>query len=63
VVNALSEAISKVLDSPEYRTRMDQMAAQIPAPAERGPDVFAKIVQTDQTRYAALAQAVGLQAR
>ena len=30
VVNALSEAISKVLDSPEYKARMDQLAAQIP---------------------------------
>jgi tripartite-type tricarboxylate transporter receptor subunit TctC len=63
VVNVLSEAISKVLDSPEYKTRLDQMAARIPAPAERGPDVFAKIVQTDQTRYAALAKAAGLQPR
>jgi hypothetical protein len=35
----------------------------VPPPAERGPDVFARIVQADQARYAAIAKAAGLQER
>jgi tripartite-type tricarboxylate transporter receptor subunit TctC len=63
VVNTLSAAISKVLDSAEYAARLDQLAARVPPPAERGPDVFARIVQADQARYAAIAKAAGLQER
>ncbi|MES2185063.1 MAG: tripartite tricarboxylate transporter substrate binding protein [Pseudomonadota bacterium] len=63
VVDALAEALSKVIDSPDYKERLDQLASQAPAPAERGPAAFTQVLQRDQKRLAGMAQAAGLQAR
>lgn len=63
VLNVLSNALSKVIDGPEFKARLEQMAAQAPAPSERGSDVLRQIVQADYKRLADAAQAAGLQAR
>jgi tripartite-type tricarboxylate transporter receptor subunit TctC len=63
VLATLSDALSRTVDSTEYKARLDQMAAQVPAPAERGPDVLRQLVQADQKRLAGMAQAAGLQPR
>jgi len=63
VMSALSDALSRAIDSPEFKARLDQMAAQAPAPSERGSDVLRQIVQADQKRLADVAQSAGLQAR
>jgi tripartite-type tricarboxylate transporter receptor subunit TctC len=63
VMTALSDALSRVIDSSEFKARLDQMAAQAPAPSERGSDVLRQIVQADQKRLADVAQSAGLQAR
>src|SRR6218665_51071 len=63
VMAALSEALPRVIDRPEFKARLEQMAAQAPAPSERGSDALRQIVQTDQKRLAGIAQSTGLQAR
>lgn len=63
VIAALADAISKTLDSPEYKQQMDRMASTAPAPAERGPDVLGRLVQSDSKRLAEIAQSAGLQSR
>ena len=41
VLDKIAAAVSQVMDSPEYRERVEkQFASQIPAAAERGPDGF-----------------------
>ncbi|MCW5292488.1 tripartite tricarboxylate transporter substrate binding protein [Verminephrobacter eiseniae] len=63
VMATLSEALSRVIDRPEFKARLEQMAAQAPAPSERGSDALRQIVQIDQKRLAGIAQSTGLQAR
>jgi tripartite-type tricarboxylate transporter receptor subunit TctC len=63
VVEKLALALSTVIDSPEYKGRLDQLAAQVPAPAERGPGPFTTLLARDTKRVADLAQQIGLVAR
>jgi tripartite-type tricarboxylate transporter receptor subunit TctC len=63
VVDKLSSALSAVLDSPEYKTRIDQLAASIPSAAERGPAPFSALLAKDTKEIATLAQQIGLAPR
>jgi tripartite-type tricarboxylate transporter receptor subunit TctC len=57
----LSAAISQVIDSPEYKDRVEkQLASEIPTPAERGPDAFRRLLEKDAARVSALVKAIGL---
>jgi tripartite-type tricarboxylate transporter receptor subunit TctC len=57
----LSAAISQVLDSPEYKERVEkQLASEIPPPAERGPDAFRALLEKDAARVSALVKSIGL---
>lgn len=60
VVDKLAAALSKVVDSPEFKTRIDQLAATIPTPAERGPAPFTALLAKDTRDVAALAKQIGL---
>lgn len=63
VIDKLARALSAVIDSPEFKGRLEQLAAQAPSPAERGPDPFARLLAQDTKRVADLAQQIGLQPR
>lgn len=62
VLERLAAAVSQVLDSPEYRDRVErQFASQIPPPAERGPAAFRRLLEQDAARVGSLVKAIGLQ--
>ncbi len=63
VIDKLAQALSVVIDSPEFKGRLEQLAAQAPSPAERGPDPFARLLAQDSKRVADLARQIGLQPR
>jgi len=63
VVDALSKALSQVLDTPEYKARMDQLAAQIPDAQARSPEGFKQTLVRDQKQLAELAKQIGLSPR
>jgi tripartite-type tricarboxylate transporter receptor subunit TctC len=60
VVDKLAAALSKVIDSPEFKNRIDQLAATVPTQAERGPAPFSALLAKDTREVAALAQQIGL---
>jgi len=63
IIDKLAQALSTVVDSAEFQGRLEQLAAQAPGPAERGPDPFAKLLAQDSRRVAELAQQIGLKPR
>lgn len=61
VVDKLAAAISQVIDSPEFRERVEkQLAAQVPSPQDRSPDAFRRLIQQDSARVSELVKAIGL---
>lgn len=61
VIDKLAAALSQVIDSPEFRERVEkQLASQVPAPGDRGPDAFRQLLEADSARVGALVQAIGL---
>ena len=51
VLDKIAAAVSQVMDSPEYRDRVEKhYASQIPSPAERGPDGFRRLLEKDAAR-------------
>ena len=63
VVDALAKALSQVVETPEYRERMEQLAVQIPSPQDRGPESFKRTLVRDQKQLAELARQIGLSPR
>jgi len=63
VVDKLAKALSQAIDTPEFRERMDQLAAQIPSPADRSPAGFKRTLQRDQKQLAELGRQIGLAPR
>lgn len=60
-LDKLASALSQVMDSPEFKDRVEkQLASQIPSPSERGPDAFRKILEADNERVSSLVKAIGL---
>jgi tripartite-type tricarboxylate transporter receptor subunit TctC len=61
VLDRLAAAVSQVIDSPDYKERVEkQLASEIPAAAERGPDAFRRLLEKDAARVSALVKAIGL---
>jgi len=63
VVDKLAKALSQAIDTPEFRERMDQLAAQIPSAADRSPAGFKRTLQRDQKQLAELGRQIGLAPR
>ncbi|CAM3360726.1 tripartite tricarboxylate transporter substrate binding protein [Bordetella sputigena] len=60
VVDKLAAALSKVIDSPAYKDRIDQLAATIPTQAQRGPAPMSATLAKDVKEVASLAKQIGL---
>lgn len=60
VVDKLAAALSKTIDSPEFKNRIDQLAATRPDQAERGPAPFSALLAKDTREVASLAKQIGL---
>ncbi|OZI63061.1 Bug family tripartite tricarboxylate transporter substrate binding protein [Bordetella genomosp. 11] len=60
VVDKLAAALSKTIDSPEFKNRIDQLAATRPSQAERGPAPFSALLAKDTREVASLAKQIGL---
>jgi tripartite-type tricarboxylate transporter receptor subunit TctC len=61
-LDRLAAAVSQVMDSPEYRDRVEkQFASQIPASIDRGPDAFRRLLEQDAVRIGTLVKSIGLQ--
>ena len=49
------------MDGTEYKERVEkQLASQIPAAAERGPEAFRKLIEKDSERVSALIKSIGM---
>ncbi|ASC63550.1 ABC transporter substrate-binding protein [Achromobacter denitrificans] len=63
VVDKLAQALTEAVQSPDFRARVDSLAARIPSAEERSPDSFSRVLARDQKQFAELARQIGLQAR
>lgn len=63
VVDKLAQALTEAVQSPDFRARIDSLAARIPSTEERSPAAFGQVLQRDQKQFAELARQIGLQAR
>lgn len=62
VVERIAAAVSQVIDSPEYKERVEkQLASQIPSATERTPDAFRATIVRDTERVAQLIKTIGMQ--
>jgi len=57
IVDKLAAALSKGLDEPAVRKRLEDLGATIPDPADRGPAALAKLVHTEVTRLKPIVEA------
>jgi tripartite-type tricarboxylate transporter receptor subunit TctC len=60
VIDKLASALSEAIDSPEFRDRLEKLAAQPPSTEQRGPAPFKKILEQDTARVADLVKQIGL---
>ena len=60
VIDKLAAALSKVIDSPEFKERLETLAATAPAMNERGSEPMRKLMERDSARVAELVKAIGL---
>ncbi|MEI2417664.1 tripartite tricarboxylate transporter substrate binding protein [Orrella sp. JC864] len=63
VVDTLARALSEAVATPEFKARIEQLAAQIPPQQERSPAGFRRTLERDQQQLAELARQIGLPAR
>ncbi len=60
-LDKLANALSQVIDSPEFKERVEkQLASQIPSSNERGSDAFRKVIEADHERVSSLVKAIGM---
>jgi len=60
-LDKLASALSQVIDSPEFKERVEkQLASQIPSLNDRGPDAFRKVIEADHERVSSLVKAIGM---
>ena len=63
VIDRLAAALSQVLDSPEFKERVQtRLASEVPSLAERGPDAFRELLEKDAARVSDLVKSIGLAA-
>jgi tripartite-type tricarboxylate transporter receptor subunit TctC len=60
VVDKLSAALSQAIDTPEFKTRLEQLAAQAPNTQERGPVAFSDLLKRDSERVSSLVKSANL---
>jgi tripartite-type tricarboxylate transporter receptor subunit TctC len=60
VIDKLAAAVSKVIDSPEFKGRLEKLAADAPELSERGPEAMRQVMEKDTARVAELVKAIGL---
>lgn len=60
VLDKLAKALGEVIDSPAFKQRLDQLAAQAPSPEESGPDGMAKVLARDLERVSKLVKEANL---
>jgi tripartite-type tricarboxylate transporter receptor subunit TctC len=60
VIDKLAAALSKVIDSPEFKERLETLAATAPTMNERGSEPMRKLMERDSARVAELVKAIGL---
>jgi tripartite-type tricarboxylate transporter receptor subunit TctC len=60
VIDKLASALSEVIDSPEFKGRLEKLAAQPPSSEERGPAPFKKLLERDTARVAGLVKQMSL---
>jgi len=60
VIDKLATALSAAIDSPEFKERLEQLAAQAPTQRERGPEAFTKLLERDSKRVSDLVKDANL---
>ena len=60
VVEKLAAALSQAIDTPEFKTRLEQLAAQAPTTQERGPIAFSDLLKRDSQRVSSLVKSANL---
>jgi tripartite-type tricarboxylate transporter receptor subunit TctC len=61
VIDRLAAALSQVIDSPEFKDRVEKrLASEVPPSGERGPDAFRRLLEQDAARVSALVKSIGL---
>lgn len=60
VLETLAKAVSTAIDSPDFKNRLEQLAARAPTPAERGPKPFADLLAHDAQQVSALIKKLDL---
>ena len=63
VAEVLQKALRRMVESPEWRERIGQLGADVPPPAELGPEALRSTLQRDQKKLVGMAGELGLQAR
>lgn len=63
VVDKLARVLSQAVQSPDFKARIDSLAARVPSAQERSPAAFARVLQQDQQQFSELATQIGLQPR
>jgi tripartite-type tricarboxylate transporter receptor subunit TctC len=60
IVDKLADAVSKALDDPATRAKLDQLGAIIPAPARRGPDALRAFVESEVMKWTPVIKAANV---
>ena len=60
IVEKLTAALSEVIDSPDFKERLESLAADAPSADERGPEPFKALLQRDVQRVGDLVKSVDL---
>jgi len=61
VLDKLAGALSQIIDSPDFKNRVEkQLASQTPTLAERGPEAFRKLIEKDSERISNLVKTIGM---
>ena len=60
VLGRLTQALSRSIDTQEFKDRVTQLAAQAPSPEQRGSGPLLKLIEQDSVMIAGLVKDVGL---
>lgn len=63
VLGRLTQALSRSIDTQEFKDRVTQLAAQAPSPEQRGSGPLLKLIEQDSVMIAGLVKDVGLIAK
>ncbi len=63
IIDALAIALSKSIEAPEFKARLEQWDAQLPVQIDRTPEGFRQILIKEQKSFAELSKTIDLQPR